>query len=110
MFAGNCKNVCVGVHCAGSVVLLRLRWNVEWARIIVKNDCILHKSCPAKWFLCCYEGSELWGWGDWLLVNAAWVQPILHGFMSKNHLLINLKDKIFEPAVGSLPNLARMCP
>ena len=23
--------------------------------------------------------------GDWLLVNAAWVQPILHGFMSKNH-------------------------
>ena len=27
-----------------------------------------------------------------------------------DYLLINLKDKIFEPAVGSLPNLARMCP
>ena len=26
------------------------------------------------------------------------------------HLLINLKDTFFEPAVGSLPNLARMCP
>ena len=26
------------------------------------------------------------------------------------NLLINLKDQIFEPAVGSLPNLARMCP
>ena len=28
----------------------------------------------------------------------------------ERNLLINLKDKIFEPAVGSLPNLARMCP
>ena len=26
------------------------------------------------------------------------------------YLLINLKDNIFEPAVGSGPNLARMCP
>ena len=26
------------------------------------------------------------------------------------HLLINLKDKFFEPDVGSLQNLARMCP
>ena len=28
----------------------------------------------------------------------------------RGNLLINLKDKIFEPAVGSLPNLAHMCP
>ena len=26
------------------------------------------------------------------------------------NLLINLKERIFEPAVVSLPNLARMCP
>ena len=32
--------------CAGSVVLFEV-WNVEWARIIVKNDRIRHKSCPA---------------------------------------------------------------
>ena len=30
--------------------------------------------------------------------------------VDRNNLLINLKDKIFEPVVGSLPNLARMCP
>ena len=40
---------------------------------------------------------------------------LIHGNYDRNtpnitNLLINLKDNIFEPAVGSLPNLARMCP
>ena len=30
--------------------------------------------------------------------------------ISFGNLLINLKDTFFEPAVGSGPNLARMCP
>ena len=38
----------------------------------------------------------------------------LHSWFQVNklslNLLINLKDQIFEPAVGSLPNLASMCP
>ena len=47
--------------------------------------------------------------GDMVRVNLGLGSELGLG-LGLGYLLINLKDKIFEPAVGSLPNLARMCP
>ena len=38
------------------------------------------------------------------------MQGVANKIANGDYLLINLKDKIFEPAIGSGPNLARMCP
>ena len=39
----------------------------------------------------------------------AWLLTTIENIILLGHLLLNLKDSYFEPAVGSPPNFARMC-
>ena len=64
--------------------------------------------------MCIYSLKEIIGSYSKLngcVSHAFWMLlKLLIGSNTLCYLLINLKDKIFEPAVGSLLNLARMCP